>query len=131
MSKGSCYTLYVKINDQYVTSHTKKKIFTVCLLFFLPIQALPYVALLIAMLFFIYAVIGMQVFLSHATTDLQFKNRSSGTYFRIAGVWEDRHGGRDANQPQQQLPDLSAGRPHALQVSFLDRFPFSTLEALV
>lgn len=28
---------------------------------FVPTQALPYVALLIAMLFFIYAVIGMQV----------------------------------------------------------------------
>lgn len=30
-------------------------------LIFLPLQALPYVCLLIAMLFFIYAIIGMQV----------------------------------------------------------------------
>lgn len=33
----------------------------VSFIFFLLLQALPYVCLLIAMLFFIYAIIGMQV----------------------------------------------------------------------
>lgn len=36
--------------------------------FFFPTKALPYVALLIAMLFFIYAVIGMQVICSSDPT---------------------------------------------------------------
>lgn len=39
--------------------------------FFFPTKALPYVALLIAMLFFIYAVIGMQVIYSSDPTHPQ------------------------------------------------------------
>lgn len=47
----------------------------------LPSQALPYVALLIAMLFFIYAVIGMQVSPSHP---------SPGRLCRVApNLWQD------------------------------------------
>lgn len=54
-------------------------LFTVCFLVFPhhPVQALPYVALLIAMLFFIYAVIGMQVFRSWAPADFALRNCSS------------------------------------------------------
>ncbi|XP_061745538.1 voltage-dependent L-type calcium channel subunit alpha-1C-like [Nerophis ophidion] len=46
-------------------------------------QALPYVALLIAMLFFIYAVIGMQVFgkIAHTSTNYML------TAFCLPGVW--------------------------------------------
>lgn len=41
-------------------------------------QALPYVALLIVMLFFIYAVIGMQVRLAKPTTEFQRKINQKG-----------------------------------------------------
>lgn len=55
---------------------------------------------------------------SRAAADFVFRNCSNAELdFRVTGVWEDRHGGRDENQPQQQLPDLPAGRPLALQVS--------------
>lgn len=75
------------------------------------------------MLFFIYAVIGMQVFRVYFGVVglrplfcVEKLQQSKTSAFPPAGVWEDCHGGRDANQPQQQLPDLPAGRPHALQV---------------
>lgn len=81
------------------------------------------------MLFFIYAVIGMQVFLARAAADSETA-AAPELDFRVAGFWEDRHGGRDANQPQQQLPDLPAGCPHALPVSFfwIFFFHFSSFE---
>lgn len=34
-------------------------------------------------------------------------------------VWEDCHGGRDPDQPKQQLPDLPTGCAAALQVSLV------------
>lgn len=34
----------------------------------------------------------------------------------ILGVWENRHGGRNSNQPQQQLSNFSSSCPHVIQV---------------
>ena len=34
----------------------------------------------------------------------------------LLGIWENSHGGRNTNQPQQQLSNLSSSCPDALQV---------------
>lgn len=89
-------------------------------------KALPYVALLIAMLFFIYAVIGMQVIASSTSNSRQKpcclrwhtcgKVRNWFLLFVFSGFWENSHGRRNANQSQQQLSNLSSSRSDALQV---------------
>lgn len=93
-------------------------------------QALPYVALLIAMLFFIYAVIGMQVCIqivdlfffflvmsrpALSAAALEFY-RSKCLFFFVSGVWKGGHGGRHTYQQKQQLPDLPSGCAASLQV---------------
>lgn len=55
------------------------------LLFFPPTKALPYVALLIAMLFFIYAVIGMQVIAS-PNCKPAVRNPAAFTDAQICGI---------------------------------------------
>ena len=52
--------MWMKVNElqPFVRDHTEDNVSLMCLS---SLQALPYVALLIVMLFFIYAVIGMQV----------------------------------------------------------------------
>lgn len=67
-------------------------------------QALPYVALLIIMLFFIYAVIGMQVSeidrLS-ATRGLKaLEKRRFKRMIFFSGLWEDRDRRRDVDKSQ-------------------------------
>lgn len=105
-------------------------------------QALPYVALLIVMLFFIYAVIGMQVkrdtlpvksccFFGGkkscwSQVDLNYsKPLTSAVYsaslewqcdFPWSGVWQNRITRRHRDQPQQQLPDISSSRSSTIQV---------------
>lgn len=97
-------------------------------------QALPYVALLIAMLFFIYAVIGMQVCVHIAEhcffsswhhvqlwALLRFNFFPELVFFFVclffvSGVWKGGHGGRHTYQQKQQLPDLPSGCAAALQV---------------
>lgn len=39
--------------------------------------------------------------------------KSSSLWF--ADVWEDRHGGRNPDKPEQQFPDLPSGCAAALQ----------------
>ena len=95
-------------------------------------QALPYVALLIAMIFFIYAVIGMQVrdtcvcvcvcvcVCARDTRVCGWGSHSTPSCVCIThsptDLWEGGPAGRDPDQPQQQLPDLPPGRAAALQV---------------
>lgn len=51
-------------------------------------QALPYVALLIVMLFFIYAVIGMQVIELNDKENRNFINFLFSSFYRaIAAIW--------------------------------------------
>lgn len=83
------------------------------------LKALPYVALLIAMLFFIYAVIGMQVRNQMWTLTLTRVGRVAVIYLGnicVSGVWKGCHGGRHAYQQKQQLPDLPSGCAPSLQV---------------
>lgn len=96
------------------------------LFFFFLYKALPYVALLIAMLFFIYAVIGMQVISSSNSNSSQKpcclhwhtcgKVWNWFILFVFSGFWENSHGRRNTNQSQQQLSNLSSSRSDALQV---------------
>lgn len=92
-------------------------------------QALPYVALLILLLFFIYGVVGMQVcmrlvFLSFIMVDYStaalyscdnfflFKNwleeldSEVSFKFALTGVWQDCTGLEHADPSSQQLPEL-------------------------
>lgn len=80
-------------------------------------QALPYVALLIVMLFFIYAVIGMQV---RHLTFLQYI-RSEVTislYVRPKGVWQDCFGRRDCYSSEQQLSNISSSSFSSLPLGY-------------
>lgn len=63
--------------------------------FILLLQALPYVCLLIAMLFFIFAIIGMQVITQTRWTRMELGKRGShvrGICLFSAGVWEHQAG---------------------------------------
>lgn len=59
-SRGFLKACLLSVSSYTLSDHSKTKYANPMLVFLF--QALPYVALLIVMLFFIYAVIGMQVF---------------------------------------------------------------------
>lgn len=105
------------------------------------LQALPHVALLIVMLFFIYAVIGMQV-QSRASVFLLWRFPVCfwlnipifiiiiiNEWYWIemgllqpADLWEGSISGWYPNQPQQQLPDIPSGCSDVIPVSLWTRF---------
>lgn len=101
-------------------------------------QALPHVALLIVMLFFIYAVIGMQVqylIFIFCMKTLQTPEDCNMFLFRLSflnldfdwdcnnlsDLWKSSISGRHPNQPQQQLPGIPSGCSDVIPVSLWAR----------
>lgn len=93
-------------------------------------QALPHVALLIVMLFFIYAVIGMQVLRVPKGMNiiLCISDLSVVVVHPPVGVWKGGLSGRHPNPPQQQLPDIPSGCSHVISVSLDSQLGYRRLQ---
>ena len=80
-------------------------------------QALPWVAILIALIFFIYGVVGMQVCEEKYHVSTLSTLKQPFYFSSIPGLWQDRPS-RGLQHPQeQQFPNVPSGSPGTLPFS--------------